>query len=66
MWESNKVCKNRGKGGRCWRDGSVVKVSVQWMFFQRTWVEFLACTCQLTNICNSSSRESDTLLQIYM
>lgn len=45
-----------------WRDGSAVEST--WMLFQRTWVQFLAPTWQLTTVCNSSLRGSGTLTQI--
>jgi hypothetical protein len=36
------------------------------MFFQRTWIPFPAPTWQLTTVCNSSPRESNTLTQTHM
>jgi hypothetical protein len=50
--------KNLDSGLERWLIGSEL--------FQRTWVQFPAPTLQLTTVCNSNSRRSDTLSQTYM
>jgi hypothetical protein len=43
--------------------GEMAQHLEHWLLFQRTQVLLSAPTWQLTTVCNSSSRESDTIMQ---
>ena len=49
----------------CW-ELNPCPLEEQPVLFQRTWVQFPARTWQLTTVCNSSSRASDTFTQTYI
>jgi hypothetical protein len=58
----SKKQKEKRKQTMGWKDGSVVK----WLFFQMSQVQFPEPIWQLTPICNSNFRASDTLTQTYI